>query len=75
MRTRELERKLGALIVDFESQMRAAVKGMDDKTAAKKLARDSALRIAQMKREFSEQFQSTVATHAVETGSTSSERC
>jgi DNA mismatch repair protein MutS2 len=65
-RTRELERRLAALIVDFESQMRAAVKSMDDKTAAKKLARDSALRIAQMKREFSEQFQSTVAAHAEE---------
>jgi DNA mismatch repair protein MutS2 len=66
-RTRELERRLAALIVDFEAQMRAAVKSMDDKTAAKKLARDSALRIAQMKREFSEQFQSTVAAHATET--------
>jgi len=65
-RTRELERRLAALIVDFESQMRAAVKSMDDKTAAKKLARDSALRIAQMKREFSEQFQSTVVAHATE---------
>jgi DNA mismatch repair protein MutS2 len=65
-RTRELERRLTALIVDFEAQMRAAVKGMDDKTAVKKLARDSALRIAQMKREFSEQFQSAVAAHAVE---------
>ena len=69
-RTRELERRLAALIVDFESQMRAAVKSMDDKTAAKKLARDSALRIAQMKREFSEQFQSTVAAHAVESDPT-----
>jgi len=48
------------------------VKSMDDKTAAKKLARDSALRIAQMKREFSEQFQSTVAAHAVEVEPTSS---
>jgi len=71
-RTRELERRLAALIVDFEAQMRAAVKSMDDKTAAKKLARDSALRIAQMKREFSEQFQSTVAAHATETEPTSS---
>jgi DNA mismatch repair protein MutS2 len=69
-RTRELERKLAVLIVDFEAQMRAAVKSMDDKTAAKKLARDSALRIAQMKREFSEQFQSTVAAHAAEPAAT-----
>jgi len=73
-RTRELERRLAALIVDFESQMRSAVKSMDDKTAAKKLARDSVLRIAQMKREFSEQFQSTVAAHAVETEPTSTKQ-
>ena len=70
-RTRELERKLAALIGDFENQMRDAVKGIDDKTVARKLSRDSALRIAQMKREFSEQFQSTVTAHTAETTSES----
>jgi DNA mismatch repair protein MutS2 len=69
-RTRELERKLEALIRDFESQLRDTVKSIDDKKIAQKLARDSALRIAQLRREFSEQFQTTVAEHiAITSGS------
>jgi len=63
-RTRELERQLKSLIEDFESQLRDTVKAIDDKTVAQKIARDSALRIAQLRREFSEQFQSTVVAHA-----------
>jgi DNA mismatch repair protein MutS2 len=65
-RTRELERQLKSLIEDFESQLRDTVKAIDDKTVAQKIARDSALRIAQLRREFSEQFQSTVVAHTVE---------
>jgi DNA mismatch repair protein MutS2 len=63
-RTRELELQLKALIEDFESQLRDTVRAIDDKTVAQKMARDSALRIAQLKREFSAQFQSTVVAHA-----------
>lgn len=62
-RTRELERQLKGLIEDFESQLRDTVKAIDDKTVAQKIARDSALRIARLKREFSEQFQTTVIAH------------
>jgi DNA mismatch repair protein MutS2 len=62
-RTRELERQLKELIEDFESQLRDTVKAIDDKTVAQKIARDSALRIARLKREFSEQFQTTVVAH------------
>ena len=62
-RTRELERQLKSLIEDFESQLRETVKAIDDKTVAQKIARDSALRIARLKREFSEQFQTTVVAH------------
>jgi DNA mismatch repair protein MutS2 len=62
-RTRELERQLTALIESFEAQLRDTVKAIDDKTVAQKIARDSALRIAQLKREFSAQFQSTVTAH------------
>ncbi|QMV18853.1 endonuclease MutS2 [Granulicella sp. 5B5] len=65
-RTRELERQLKAMIEEFEGQLRGTVKAIDDKTVAQKIARDSALRIAQLKREFSEQFQSTVSAHAPE---------
>jgi DNA mismatch repair protein MutS2 len=62
-RTRDLERQLKSLIEDFESQLRDTVKAIDDKTVAQKIAKDSALRIARLKREFSEQFQTTVVAH------------
>jgi DNA mismatch repair protein MutS2 len=62
-RTQELGRKLEELIRGFESEMRDAVKAIDDKAIAQKLQRDSSLRVAQLRREFSEQFQSTVLAH------------
>ena len=61
--TRELGEKLEALIKDFEAQLRDTVKAIEDKTVAQKIARNSALRIATLRREFSEQFQSTVVAH------------
>ena len=64
--TKELARKLEALIRDFESQLRDTVKEIDDKKIAQKIARDSALRIARLRREFSEQFQTAVAEHNAE---------
>ena len=63
-RTRELERQLSTLIKDFEAQLRETVKAIDDKTIAQKIAKDAALRIARLRREFSEQFQTAVETHA-----------
>ncbi len=62
-RTRELGEKIETLIKDFEAQLRDTVKAIDDKTVAQKIARSSALRIATLRREFSEQFQSTVVAH------------
>jgi DNA mismatch repair protein MutS2 len=67
-RTREWERRLAALIQEFEAQLRDTVKAIDDKKIAQKLAKDSALRIARLRREFSEQFQTAVAEHQAETG-------
>ncbi len=62
-RTRELEGKLNLLLEDFTSQLKETVKAIEDKTVAQKIARDSALRVARLKREFSEQFNSTVVAH------------
>lgn len=62
-RTRELETKLNSLIEDFAYQLRETVKAIDDKTLAKKIARDSDRRMATLRREFSEQFNSTVVAH------------
>ncbi|QHN01942.1 endonuclease MutS2 [Granulicella sp. WH15] len=62
-RTRELESKLNSLLEDFDAQLKDAVKAIDDKTVAAKIARGSALRMATLRREFSEQFSSTVLAH------------
>jgi DNA mismatch repair protein MutS2 len=63
-RTKELEAKLNSLIEDFAYQLRETVKAIDDKTLAQKIARDSDRRMATLRREFSEQFNSTVVAHA-----------
>ncbi|MDR3746291.1 MAG: Smr/MutS family protein [Acidobacteriaceae bacterium] len=62
-RTRELEGKLHSLLEDFAYQLRETVKAIDDKTVAQKIARDSERRMATLRREFSEQFNSTVVAH------------
>ncbi len=62
-RTKELEGKLNSLIDDVEFQLKEIVKGIGDKTLAQKIQRDSATRIARARREFSEQFSSTVVAH------------
>ena len=62
-RTRDLEQKLTRLLEDFEFQLKESVKEIEDKTVARKIARDSALRMSRLRREFSEQFSSTVLAH------------
>ncbi len=62
-RTRELEQKLTRLLEDFESQLKETVNEIEDKTVARKIQRDSALRMARVRREFSDQFSSTVLAH------------
>ncbi|HEX4578322.1 MAG TPA: Smr/MutS family protein, partial [Edaphobacter sp.] len=59
----ELEAKLNSLIEDFAYQLRETVKAIDDKALAQKIARDSDRRMATLRREFSEQFNSTVVAH------------
>lgn len=62
-RTRELETKLSALLDNFAVQLRDSVKAIGDKAAAKRIQRDSSLALARARREFSSEFQSTIATH------------
>lgn len=62
-RTKELEVKLNSLIENFAYQLRETVKSIDDKALAKKISRDSDLRMATLRREFSEQFNSTIVAH------------
>ena len=62
-RTKELEAKLNSLLEDFAYQLRETVKAIDDKAVAQKISRDSSARIARLRREFSDQFNSTVVAH------------
>ena len=62
-RTKELEAKLNSLIGEFETQLRETVKVIDDKAVAKKIARVAGSAVAHVKREFAEQFNSTVVAH------------
>jgi DNA mismatch repair protein MutS2 len=61
---REMENKLESLFRDFEYQARETVNAMQDRAAAQKLSKDAERRIAKMRREFREQFDSTVVAHA-----------
>ena len=60
---REMEKKLESVLRDFEYHAREAVNAIQDKAAAQKLSKDAERRIAKMRREFREQFDSTVVGH------------
>jgi DNA mismatch repair protein MutS2 len=62
-RVRELEAKLESLMQDFAYQLKETVKAIDDKALAQKISRDADLRMSRARREFSDQFKSTVLAH------------
>jgi DNA mismatch repair protein MutS2 len=61
---RELEKKLEALMRDFEYHAREAVNAVQDRAAAQKVSKDAERRIAKLRRDFGEQFNSAVVAHA-----------
>jgi DNA mismatch repair protein MutS2 len=61
---REMEKKLESVLRDFEYHAREAVNAIQDKAAAQKLSKDAERRVAKLRREFREQFDSTVVAHA-----------
>jgi DNA mismatch repair protein MutS2 len=61
---REMEKKLETLLRDFEYHAREAVNVIQDKAATQKLSKSSEREIAKLRREFREQFDSTVVAHA-----------
>src|SRR5262249_46698569 len=63
-KAREMEKKLEALFRDFEYHAREAVNAVQDRAAAQKLSKDADRRISKLRREFREQFDSTVVAHA-----------
>ncbi len=63
-KVREMEKKLESVFRDFEYHAREAVNAIQDRAAAQKLSKDAERRIAKLRREFREQFDSTVVAHA-----------
>lgn len=61
---REMEKKLDSLMRDFEYHAREAVNAVQDRAAAQKVSKDAERRIAKLRREFREQFDSAVVAHA-----------
>jgi len=59
----ELEKKLEAVLRDFEYRAREVVNAVQDRAEALKLSRESERRIAKLRREFKEQFDSDVVAH------------
>jgi DNA mismatch repair protein MutS2 len=63
-KVREMEKKLESLFKDFEYHARETVNAIQDRAAAQKLSRDAERRIAKLRREFREQFDSAVVAHS-----------
>jgi DNA mismatch repair protein MutS2 len=61
---RDLEKKLDSLLRDFEYRARETVNAVQDRAQALKLSKDAERRIAKLRREFREQFDSTVVAHS-----------
>ena len=63
-KVREMEKKLESLLRDFEYHAREAVNAVQDRVSAQKLSKDAERRIAKLRREFREQFDSAVVAHS-----------
>ena len=63
-KVREMEKKLESVLRDFEYHAREAVNAIQERAAAQKLSKDAERRIARLRREFREQFDSTVVAHS-----------
>jgi len=63
-KVREMEKKLDSVLRDFEYHAREAVNAIQDRAASQKLSKDAERRIAKLRREFREQFDSTVVAHS-----------
>ncbi len=61
---KEMEKKLEILLRDFEYQAREMVNAVQDRASSQKLSKDAERRIAKLRREFREQFDSSVVAHA-----------
>ena len=60
IKVRDLESQLQSLLKDFTYQIRETVRAIDDRAAQQKLSKEAERRIAKLRREFSDQFNSVV---------------
>lgn len=60
-KVRDLEQQVQSLLKDFSYRIRETVKAIDDRAAQQKLSKEAERRVARLRREFSEQFNATVA--------------
>ncbi len=63
-RVRELEKQLEATVRDLEYRAREVVAAVQDRAASLKLSKDAERRVAKLRREFREQFDSAVVAHS-----------
>ncbi len=63
-RVRELEKQLEVLVRDLEYRAREVVAAVQDRAASLKLSKDAERRVAKLRREFREQFDSAVVAHS-----------
>jgi DNA mismatch repair protein MutS2 len=63
-KVREMEKKLEGVLRDFEYHAREAVNAIQDRAVAQKLSKEAERNIAKLRREFREQFDSTIVAHA-----------
>src|SRR5204862_6842519 len=63
-KVREMEKKLESVFRDFEYHAREAVNAVQERAAAQKLSKDAERRIAKLRRDFREQFDSTIVAHS-----------
>jgi len=62
-KVRELEKKLELVLRDFEFRAREAVNAVQERAASQKLSKEAERRIAKLRHEFKEQFDSTLVAH------------
>ncbi|HVP43051.1 MAG TPA: endonuclease MutS2 [Terriglobales bacterium] len=63
-RVREMEKKLEAVLRDFEYRARETVQAVQERASALKLSKDAERRIAKLRREFKEEFDSAIVAHS-----------
>ncbi|MGO8717642.1 MAG: endonuclease MutS2 [Acidobacteriaceae bacterium] len=62
-KVQEMEAKLSSLLKAFEAQVREVLRGIEDRTAQQKVAKQAERGLAKLRREFRDQVDATVVAH------------